>query len=152
MRVAPVSADLLVKLAVGAVLVGAAVLAMRSMVGAVQTAADGVWEPIDNALTTFGNGAREVNETAGGVIQNVGAAVGIPRTNVTACQLAISEGRTWDASFVCPAGTFLGSLFGSEPARPARPAQQADVRRVDNAIAAGEANGWTFPVIDYLKF
>ena len=44
-------------------------------------------------------------------VLSVGDAVGIPRTNETECQRAIREGRTWDASFACPAGTFLKSLF-----------------------------------------
>ena len=61
-------------------------------------------------------GAGAVN-AAGGVITGavgaVGAAVGVPATDMTECQRALAEGRTWDASFACPAGTFLGSIFGS---------------------------------------
>ena len=41
----------------------------------------------------------------------VGDAVGIPRTDKTACQAAIAEGRWWDASFSCPAGDFLGAVI-----------------------------------------
>jgi hypothetical protein len=48
---------------------------------------------------------------ASGVVLGIGDAVGIPRTNMTACQQAIADGRTWDASFACPAGTFLSTLF-----------------------------------------
>ncbi len=47
---------------------------------------------------------------AGGAIA-IGDKIGIPRTDETECQKAIREGRTWDASFACPAGTFISSLF-----------------------------------------
>jgi hypothetical protein len=40
--------------------------------------------------------------------------VGVPPTNLTACQRAIAEGRTWDASFACPAKDFLSYAFGSK--------------------------------------
>lgn len=42
-----------------------------------------------------------------GVVVGIGEKVGIPATNMTECQRAMAEGRTWDASFACPAGTFL---------------------------------------------
>lgn len=45
------------------------------------------------------------------VVNTVGDAIGLPRTNETECQKALREGRTWDASFACPAGTFLKSFF-----------------------------------------
>lgn len=48
---------------------------------------------------------------AGGVVLGVGDQLGVPRTNMTKCEKALAEGRTWDASFDCPAGTFLGSFF-----------------------------------------
>lgn len=47
-----------------------------------------------------------------GVVLGVGDAVGIPRTNMTECERAKAEGRTWDASFACPAGSFLKYVFG----------------------------------------
>lgn len=50
---------------------------------------------------------------AGGVVEGIGEQVGIPVTNQTECERAIAEGRTLDASFACPAGTFLSSLFTS---------------------------------------
>ncbi len=46
-----------------------------------------------------------------GVVLGVGDGLGVPRTNETECQRAIREGRTWDASFACPAGTFLSYLW-----------------------------------------
>lgn len=51
-------------------------------------------------------------DLAGGVVagaaQGVGDVLGIPRTNETECEKAMREGRYWDASFACPAGTFIG--------------------------------------------
>lgn len=52
----------------------------------------------------IGRGA--VNAGAG-VIQGIGDAVGIPRTNPSQCEADIQAGRWWDASFSCPAGTFV---------------------------------------------
>jgi hypothetical protein len=44
-------------------------------------------------------------------VLDTGDLLGLPRTNETECEKALREGRTWDASFVCPAGTFIGSIF-----------------------------------------
>ncbi len=52
-----------------------------------------------------------VNDAAAGVVVGIGQAVGIPATNDSACEKAKREGRTWDASFACPAGDFIGYLF-----------------------------------------
>ena len=52
-----------------------------------------------------------VADTGAGLIVGTGDILGIPRTDETACAAAIREGRTWDASFVCPAGTWIESLF-----------------------------------------
>lgn len=45
-----------------------------------------------------------------GSVITAGVAVGIPETNMTKCQQAMAEGRTWDASFDCPAAEFLRYL------------------------------------------
>lgn len=52
-----------------------------------------------------------ITSAPGNAVKEVGSWVGIPDTNETECERAIREGRTWDASFACPAGTFLKSLF-----------------------------------------
>lgn len=44
------------------------------------------------------------------VVMETGEVVGVPRTNKTQCQQDIDAGRTWDASFSCPAGTFLSYI------------------------------------------
>ncbi len=55
-----------------------------------------------------------VGDAASGVVLGIGDAIGVPRTDMTACEQAIAEGRTWDASFACPAGTFIGSLVSND--------------------------------------
>jgi len=54
-------------------------------------------------------GSAVVNAGAGAVL-GIGDAVGLPRTEMNACERAMAEGRTWDASFVCPAPVFLKYL------------------------------------------
>lgn len=46
-----------------------------------------------------------------GAVVGTGQLVGIPPTNQTECDKAKAEGRTWDASFACPAGNFIKYLF-----------------------------------------
>lgn len=46
-----------------------------------------------------------------GVVVGAGELVGIPATNMTECQRAKAEGRTWDASFACPAADFIEYVF-----------------------------------------
>lgn len=57
---------------------------------------------------TVARGAVTVADgVAGGIVEGVGEMIGIPRTNETECEKAKREGRTWDASFVCDAWTFI---------------------------------------------
>lgn len=65
-----------------------------------------------NLIADVTSGAVEaVGNVGAGVVIGVGDVVGIPRTNETECEKALREGRTWDASFACPAGTFIKSFF-----------------------------------------
>lgn len=52
-----------------------------------------------------------VGDAAAGTVLGIGDVFGIPRTNETECERARREGRTWDASFACPAADFFGYLF-----------------------------------------
>jgi hypothetical protein len=54
-----------------------------------------------------------VADAAAGAAIGIGDLVGVPRTNETECAKALREGRMWDASFSCPAGTYLSGLGGS---------------------------------------
>ena len=61
---------------------------------------------------SLGTGA--VNLAGGildGTVTGIGQIMGVPETNLTECQRAIAEGRRWDASFACPASTFIKSIF-----------------------------------------
>jgi hypothetical protein len=55
--------------------------------------------------------AKTATEAAGsvvaGAVLGVGDVVGLPRTAPTQCELDLAAGRWWDASFSCPAGTFI---------------------------------------------
>lgn len=50
-------------------------------------------------------------DAGAGVVLGLGDGLGVPRTSMTECERARAEGRTWDASFACPAGDFLSYLF-----------------------------------------
>lgn len=78
----------------------AAVLAVLAMRGA-----RGTGESIGSAAVDL------VDGTVGGVVVGIGERVGIPATNLTACERAKAEGRTLDASFACPAKDFLSYLW-----------------------------------------
>jgi hypothetical protein len=64
------------------------------------------------ALDFTSSTAQAISTSAGNAVQTVGETFGVPRTNETECQKALREGRTWDASFACPAGTFLSATLG----------------------------------------
>ena len=51
-----------------------------------------------------------IGDAGAGAVIGIGDAIGVPRTNETECEKAMREGRTWDASFACPASTFLKYL------------------------------------------
>ena len=63
---------------------------------------------------------RAAGDAAGGLVLGLGDSIGIPRTDLDECERAIAEGRTWDASFACPAGRFLRSIFSSSGSAPER--------------------------------
>ena len=59
-----------------------------------------------------GQGAVDLADgVISGTVTGIGEAVGVPKTNQTECEKAKAEGRTWDASFACPAGDFLRYVF-----------------------------------------
>lgn len=60
-----------------------------------------------------------VLDAGAGVVVGAGEAVGIPQTNRDQCVEDIYAGRSWDASFSCPAATFLRYYIGGvKPPRP----------------------------------
>lgn len=65
-----------------------------------------------NAGQAIGGAVVDLTDgVIGGAVTTIGEAVGIPQTNLTECERAKLEGRTWDASFACPAGDFLKYVF-----------------------------------------
>lgn len=80
---------------------------------ALYRASGGTWSQLGQGVGTAAVDAA--GGAVAGVSIGIGDALGVPRTNETECQRAIREGRTWDASFACPAGTFVRSLWGSSP-------------------------------------
>lgn len=83
---------------------GLAVLAAVVGVYVVRNA-KGVGQAVGGAAVDLVDGVL-----SGGVIA-AGDVVGVPMTNLTECERAKLEGRTWDASFACPAGDFLKYVF-----------------------------------------
>jgi hypothetical protein len=55
-------------------------------------------------------------DAAAGVAIGIGDVIGVPRTNESECEAAMREGRTWDASFACPASTFVDYTIHGYPA------------------------------------
>lgn len=51
-------------------------------------------------------------DVGAGAVLGVGDVLGVPRTNQTQCQADLKAGRLWDASFSCPAGTFIADGLG----------------------------------------
>ncbi|HEY6093820.1 MAG TPA: hypothetical protein VIU93_02595 [Gallionellaceae bacterium] len=72
------------------------------------------------AVKGVGGFAKDVTKgavnAAGGAVEGtvvgLGELLAVPQTSKTECEKAIAEGRTLDASFACPAGKFVKSLFG----------------------------------------
>lgn len=85
----------------GAVLLAGLYMWTRGAKGAAQD----VGEAVSGAIVGAADGVLT------GTVTGVGQVVGIPKTNMTACEKAMAEGRTWDASFDCPAGTWLKYIW-----------------------------------------
>jgi len=47
-----------------------------------------------------------------GGVKGVGSSFGIPDTEMSQCQKDVAAGRTWEASFSCPAADFIKYAFG----------------------------------------
>ncbi len=71
------------------------------------------------AMRGAGGVAQDVSRTAvnvaggavTGTVKGVSDTVGIPDTDAAKCQAALAAGDSWNASFYCPAGTFIKSIF-----------------------------------------
>lgn len=53
-----------------------------------------------------------VADTGAGIVTGAAEVVGIPQTSQDQCVEDLYAGRTWDASFSCPASTFIRATVG----------------------------------------
>ena len=103
MKISPVSGDLLVKLALGVLVVGGVVYAVRQAAAA--------W-PTPGKLWDAATGAAE--GVAVGTVVGIGKTVGIPETDVDQCEIDLANGDLWKASFSCPAPRYLKAITSGD--------------------------------------
>lgn len=84
-------------------------LALAAIAGAVLYAIKGNAFAVGSGVA--GAAVQVVEGAIVGGVESIGGVFGIPTTDETECEKAIREGRTWDASFACPAGRFIKSIF-----------------------------------------
>lgn len=88
-------------------------------------------------------GARVLYDATTGAVIGVGKAVGVPETEMSECAKAVADGRYWDASFACPAGTFVKSLFGVKPPASPTPAATQSLNGAECGCRGGmNAEAW----------
>lgn len=63
--------------------------------------------PKDTGAALAGAAWSLADGIVGEVGNLAGEAIGIPRTNMTQCELDKARGDNWAASFSCPAGDFI---------------------------------------------
>jgi hypothetical protein len=90
-------------------IIGGAILAAIIFFVKKKGAAADVGAAVGGAAVEFVLGAADTAIST--PVYAIGDYVGVPRTELTECERAKLEGRTWDASFACPAGNFLKYLF-----------------------------------------
>ncbi|MFJ1251901.1 hypothetical protein [Cupriavidus sp. CuC1] len=91
------------------------------VLGVALIAAAGFWlkkkgSTTDAAAAVAAGAVGLAGDVATGTVLGIGDAIGLPRTNMTACEQAKAEGRSWDASFACPAGDFLSYMVSGTSA------------------------------------
>lgn len=73
----------------------------------------GAWYLSANGEQVGTAAVNAVGNVTAGAVEGVGDWFGIPRTEQSACDKALAEGRTWDASFACPASDFLKGTWNN---------------------------------------
>ena len=91
-------------------------------------------ESMAGALGRAAGGA--VGDAAVGAVKGVGSVFGIPDTSMTKCQQDLAAGRTWDASFSCPAMQFVSGVWNSSAINDA---EVNDARQIDRIIERQQA-------------
>jgi len=80
-----------------------------------------LWLLNGGARKTAAAVANVPGQVVAGAVEGIGESIGVPPTNATECQRALRDGRLWDASFACPAGTFIKGIFGRTGDEQAKP-------------------------------
>lgn len=106
-----IKGDLIAVGIAGAVLLAAGWYAKKKLEDAAGAVRDTVAHAWDQGAQAVAELAPVIDKTLSWPILTAGDAVGIPRTDMTACEKAIAANNKWDASFACPAGKFLGFVF-----------------------------------------
>lgn len=142
-----------VAMAAGLVAIGYVVYRVSSVGKSVASGiADGATWAADRIQAGAGAAVGFADAAVSAPVYAAGDALGIPRTSETECERAKREGRTWDASFACPAADFLGYLV--TPAAPLPVASYDETERLAKrypapvlqapAYAPGQDFGGTF--------
>lgn len=153
MKVAPVSADLLIKLALAAAVVGGAWYMARRARAAIDGVlpdwtmpdlgawVDGAGRFVGDVGSTVGDGARWAADSLGGTAHNTDPATWNlpPLDNPYGVYLTLEQRKVYDAAV--ERGTVFGDVWGfitrignqvPDPIRPSDPVR--DIRRIDNAL------------------
>jgi hypothetical protein len=72
-----------------------------------------VWVKTKGTQEAAASVAKAAADAAAGAVLGIGDAVGLPRTDADKCAEAKASGSLWEASFVCPAGDYLGHVWDS---------------------------------------
>lgn len=119
-----ISSDTKVAIGVGLALLIGGLLVTKKLgdaVGSVTGAVSDVFNSVSDDIEAAGGiapytqnvayGATNVVDGAvSGVVYGIGDKFGVPRTDMNACELAIRDGRTWDASYMCTPKRFIEYL------------------------------------------
>lgn len=95
------------------------------------------------AGTWIKSGAGAAADTAATAVVKAGQVFGLPATSQSQCQRDLAAGNWWDASFSCPAGTFVGAagtaVFGSTSVNE----YEAETKRLlAHSYTGGASGGW----------
>jgi hypothetical protein len=90
---------------VSSLYIGAGVAVLAAVAYVASKGAGNVGAQLGSAAVDMVDGA------IAGTVETIGEKVGVPKTNMTKCEQAKAEGRTWDASFDCPASDFIKYLW-----------------------------------------
>jgi hypothetical protein len=87
-----------------------AILAGLGVLGAV-----GLWLYVKGPKAAASAVVSAADQLAAGTIEGVGSVLGIPSTDEDKCAHAMADGSLKDASFYCPAPTFLRWVMSGRP-------------------------------------